>query len=48
LEAGSFVSGIPARPHKKRLRQDVIINQLPDVMNRLNKLEKKISTIKET
>ena len=48
LEAGSFVSGIPARPHKNRLRQDVIINQLPDILNRLRKLEKKSSTIKET
>ncbi len=48
LEAGSFVSGIPARPHKNRLRQDVIIDQLPAILNRLRKLEKKISTIKET
>ena len=43
LEAGSFVSGIPARSHKNRLRQDVIINQLPDIMNRLRKIEKKLS-----
>ena len=48
LKAGSFVSGIPARPHKSRLRQDVIINQLPDILNRLRKLEKKIPPIKET
>ena len=48
LEAGSFVSGIPARPHKNRLRQDVIINQLPTILNRLRKLEKEFSTIKET
>ena len=47
LEPDSFVSGIPARPHKKRLRQDVIINQLPGILNRLRKLEKEFS-IKNT
>jgi len=45
LKAGSFVSGIPARPHKNRLRQDVIINQLPNILNRLRKLEKELSII---
>ena len=48
LKAGSYVSGIPARPHKNRLRQDVIINQLPEILNRLRKLEKIFPTIKET
>ena len=43
LEPDSFVSGIPARPHKNRLRQDVIINQLPTILNRLRKLEKEFS-----
>tara|TARA_Y100000590_G_scaffold442318_2_gene570307 strand:+ start:1697 stop:2713 length:1017 start_codon:yes stop_codon:yes gene_type:complete len=43
LEANSFVSGIPARPHKNRLKQDVIINQLPDIINRFRKLENKKS-----
>lgn len=47
IETGSFVSGIPARPHKNRLRHDVIINQLPDILNRLRKLEKELSIIKE-
>tara|TARA_B100002003_G_scaffold103677_1_gene96336 strand:+ start:152 stop:427 length:276 start_codon:yes stop_codon:yes gene_type:complete len=45
LKPDSFVSGIPARPHKNRLRQDVIINQLPGILNRLRKLEKEFSTI---
>ena len=45
LEPDSFVSGIPARPHKNRLRQEVIINQLPSILHRLRKLEKEISTI---
>lgn len=40
LDPGSFVSGVPARNHKDRLRQDVIINQLPDILNRIRKLEK--------
>ncbi len=40
LDPGSFVSGVPARHHKNRLRQDVIINQLPDILNRIRKLEK--------
>ena len=43
LEPGSFVSGIPARHHKNRIRQDVVINQLPDILNRIRKLEKEIS-----
>ena len=42
LEPGSFVSGVPARNHKDRLRQDVIINQLPDILNRIRKLEKSL------
>ena len=45
LEPDSFVSGIPARPHKNRLRQDVIINQLPGILKRLRKLEKEFSII---
>ena len=36
----SFVSGIPARHHKDRLRQDVVVNQLPNILNRIRKLEK--------
>ena len=40
LKPNSFVSGIPARYHKERLRQDVVINQLPDILNRIRKLEK--------
>jgi len=45
LKPGSFVSGIPARPHKNRLRQEVIINQLPEILIRLRKLEKEFFTI---
>jgi UDP-3-O-[3-hydroxymyristoyl] glucosamine N-acyltransferase len=41
IDPGSFVSGIPARHHNERLRQDIIINQLPDILNRIRKIEKK-------
>ena len=47
LDPNSFVSGMPARPHKNRLRQDVIINQLPDILNRLRRLEQEISISEE-
>ena len=47
LKPRSFVSGIPAKTHKDRLRQEVVINQLPKLLNRLRKLEKELSTIKE-
>ena len=40
IDPGSFVSGVPARHHKNRLRQDVIVNQLPEILNRIRKLEK--------
>jgi len=33
LDPGSFVSGVPARNHKDRLRQDIIIKQLPDIFS---------------
>ncbi len=40
IKPNSFISGIPAKPHKNRLRQEVIINQLPEILNRLRKIEK--------
>ena len=42
LDPGSFVSGIPARSHKDRIRQDVVVNQLPDILNRIRKIEKEL------
>ena len=48
LESNSFVSGVPARPHKNRLRQDVIINQLPNILNRVRKLENEITITEES
>ena len=38
----SIVSGIPAKNHKDRLKQEAIINKLPEIMTRLRKLEKNI------
>ena len=35
-----YSSGIPSKHHNNRLRQDVIINQLPDILNRIRRLEK--------
>ena len=40
IKPNSFVSGIPAKLHKNRLRQEVVINQLPDLLNRIRNLEK--------
>ena len=48
LDPNSLVSGVPARPHKNRLRQDVVINQLPDILNRVRKLEQEISITEES
>ncbi len=42
LKPGSFYSGIPARPHSERKRQDVVIKKLPDILMRLRKLEKEL------
>ena len=47
IDPKSFVSGVPARHHKNRLRQDVIINQLPDILNRIRKMEKILPITKD-
>ncbi len=41
LEPDSHVSGNPARPHSKMKRQDVVINQLPELLKRVRHLENK-------
>lgn len=41
IPSKSFVSGIPARAHKERMRQDVLINKLPSIVDRIRKIEKK-------
>lgn len=47
LEPGSFVSGIPARNHKSRLRQDVVVSQLPELLKRIRHLESKVKNLKK-
>ena len=47
VKPGSIVSGIPARHHKNRIRQDVVVNQLPDILNRIRKLEKELPISEE-
>tara|TARA_B100000945_G_scaffold320897_1_gene332652 strand:- start:1026 stop:2030 length:1005 start_codon:yes stop_codon:yes gene_type:complete len=41
LPSNSFVSGIPAKKHKDRIKQDVAISKLPDILYRIRSLEKK-------
>ena len=42
LKSGSFVSGIPARNHPDRLREDISISKLPQLQKTIRKLEKLI------
>ena len=37
LKPNSFVSGIPARDHSERLKQEAIINKLPEIYKKLKK-----------
>lgn len=36
---GSFISGIPARKHSDRLKQDIALTQLPELQKRVRKIE---------
>ena len=47
LGPDSFVSGIPARDHKNRMRQDVVVHQLPAILNRILKIEKELPISEE-
>ncbi len=47
IKPGSFVSGIPARNHLARRKQDVVISQLPNLLKRIRKLENKIDTLEK-
>jgi len=42
IEAGEFVSGFPARSHYKQKRIKAIINHLPQLLERVRRLEKKL------
>lgn len=39
VKSGSFVSGIPARKHNDRIRQDVLISKLPEIYKKIRKIE---------
>ena len=47
LKAGSFVSGDPAREHSIRKKQEAVINQLPQLLNRVRVLEQELDKIKK-
>ena len=34
---GDIISGIPAKDHKKRIKQEAIINRLPNIMKDIKK-----------
>jgi len=40
LPKNSFVSGNPARQHKNRIKQELIIQKLPEILKRIRNLEK--------
>ena len=39
LPKNSFVSGNPARQHKSRIKQEIVIQQLPEILKRIRNLE---------
>ena len=39
VKSGSFVSGIPARKHNDRIRQDVLISKLPEIYKKIRNIE---------
>ena len=39
VKANSFVSGIPSREHKRRIKEDYLVRKLPETMERIKKLE---------
>jgi UDP-3-O-[3-hydroxymyristoyl] glucosamine N-acyltransferase len=47
VAAGALVSGFPARDHKKELRIQSARGHLPELMERLRVLEKKVETMSE-
>ena len=42
----SFVSGNPARNHKKRVKQEIVIQQLPEMVKRIRNIEQILKEIK--
>lgn len=48
LPPGSFVSGRPARPHKEQLKMEAASRKLPDVLEKLRDLERRLSEIERS
>ena len=48
LPAGSIVSGFPAQEHKKELRQQVYIRQLPDLARSVKELNKRVELLEKS
>ncbi|MCD6309726.1 MAG: UDP-3-O-(3-hydroxymyristoyl)glucosamine N-acyltransferase, partial [Candidatus Eremiobacteraeota bacterium] len=42
IPSRSFYSGYPARPHREALRQHAMLAKLPEIEERLSRLEKKL------
>jgi UDP-3-O-[3-hydroxymyristoyl] glucosamine N-acyltransferase len=47
VEAGCFISGIPAQDHGEKRRQDVAIKKLPELLKRVKYLENEIKKFKK-
>lgn len=45
IPAGSVVSGFPAQEHKKELRQQAAVRQLPEISRQLRELAKKVAVL---
>lgn len=48
IPAGSVVSGFPAQDHKKELRQQAAVRQLPEFMRHVRELAKKVERLEKT
>jgi UDP-3-O-[3-hydroxymyristoyl] glucosamine N-acyltransferase len=46
IRDGAFVSGTPARDHNSWRRSQVLYSQLPEMAERLKKLEKLVENLK--
>ncbi|NLA06226.1 MAG: UDP-3-O-(3-hydroxymyristoyl)glucosamine N-acyltransferase [Firmicutes bacterium] len=48
LPPGSFVSGRPARPHKEQLKIEAASRKLPDVLEKLRELERRLNEMERS
>jgi UDP-3-O-[3-hydroxymyristoyl] glucosamine N-acyltransferase len=45
VPAGSFYAGFPARPHKEWLRAEAAVRKLPELMKKLQSMEKRLAAV---